>query len=281
MADRESSFDLAAAARAFGDRSEAYSKFRIAYPAALFEAIFSALGSERDRLAVDLGSGTGLSAMPLLARFKSVIAVEPDARMADRIPSGEGFPGHLEVRRETAEALELAAGSVDLVTAGTAFHWMDGPLVLRKVNRWLVPDGLLAIYSYARPVVPEPLRPIVERELQRHWNIFRHPRLLHHDYYWRVIRASRAVKNRERLEIAHAVVMTVEDLIGFFSSTSYVSAYVRSGSCPSDYLPRLQHEFAAAVGEKPFEVGFPVELILARSLRHASARGRRQVGRSG
>src|SRR5262249_35394256 len=118
---------------AFGARIEDYAKFRLAYPPALFDAIDAALAPGLRRFAVDLGSGTGLSPAQLLGRFSRVAAVEPDPRMAAQIVPRQG----LDVVVAKAEEVGFADGSVDLVTCGTAFHWMDGPRVLERAARWL------------------------------------------------------------------------------------------------------------------------------------------------
>lgn len=51
-------------------------------------------------------------------------------------------------RQCVAEELPFADGSVDLMTAMSAFHWFDRPRFLREAHRVLKPRGCLALLNY-------------------------------------------------------------------------------------------------------------------------------------
>ncbi len=241
-------------------RKEEYKKFRLSYPSWLFEEILGAVPEGRKRVAVDLGSGTGLSLAPLVEHFEHVIAVEPDARMAEQIPKQR----NLEVKVSTAESVEFPANSVDLITCGTAFYWMNGPLVLEHASRWLSQDGALAIFRYALPELPKAVAAILDREFREHWNEFRHPRLLDEEYSARVISESPVFSDKQVIVRPHYYEMDAGSFVGFFGSTSYVGAYLRSGKAHPDYLTLLREEIEESMGKNEFRVNFPTELILAR-----------------
>ncbi|MDE2148434.1 MAG: class I SAM-dependent methyltransferase [Gammaproteobacteria bacterium] len=243
----------------FGARNEAYQAFRISYPPYLFEIIERAAPNMRRTLAIDLGSGTGISTRPLLQRFDHVLAIEPDARMAEKIKPD----ARLEVRVSSSESLEAEPGSVDLVTSGTALYWMDGPKIIERMANWLHPDGEVAIYRYALPVLPSSLAEVIDREFACHWNAFRSPRLLDEDYSWRCFRETSHFRTKDMQMVSNQAIMNWRTFVGFFGSTSYVGAYLRSISASDDYTKAFEDEVRTVIGEAPFTVDFPTELILA------------------
>ena len=251
--------DVQNAALSFGRRTQAYETFRISYPPELFDLILASAPNMKHDLAVDLGSGTGISAQPLTKRFKRVIAVEPDARMAERIPKGQT----LDVRVGGAEDFRTPPGSVDLITSGTAFYWMDGPKIVSQMADWLHKDGAVAVYRYALPNIPAALAEIIDAEFREHWDQFRHPRLLDEAYSWNCFKNTPLFAKRSVRQIPHVAKMNFQTIVGFFGSTSYVGAYLRSIPDPDQYLLDLGHTVRSAMGDKPFDVDFPTELILA------------------
>lgn len=250
---------IAQAGLTFGARKEAYDAFRISYAPQLFERIASVLPADGRRLAIDVGSGTGISTGPLLDLFERVIAVEPDARMAEKI---EPRP-NLSVVIARGEDYECAAGAADLVTSGTAFYWMDGPLMIGKMARWIRPEGAVAVFRYALPILPIAVQAIIEREFAERWNRFRHERLLDEDYSWRCFRESDAFAYKSKDLIANQTEMTAARFVGFFGSTSYVGAYLRTIEDPERYLGELEEEVRSVTDGQPFTADFPTELILA------------------
>jgi trans-aconitate methyltransferase len=245
----------------FGPAASAYGAFRPEYPPALFERILEeVLVGPRER-AVDLGAGTGLSALPLCRWFREVIAVEPDAQMAAQLA---GRQTNLVVENSTAEECRVERDSADLVTSGTAFHWMDGPRVLENVAAWLRPGGTLAVYGYPFPRMAEPFRGMVRREFELHWERFRHERLREKDYTRRTIAAAARLGNVQVVAIPHVVEFSAAQLIGFFSSTSYGSAYLQTLEDPGAYLGGLENAFREASGDAMIPADFTLELILAR-----------------
>jgi len=242
----------------FGKQAGTYATFRFSYPPGLFGRIFEDLEADQFGAAVDLGSGTGLSTLAPTGRFQKVFAVEPDQDMAAQIPERT----NLEVIPSTSEQADFEKGSVDLVTCGTAFYWMDAGIILPKVARWLKPKGLLAVFRYALPTVPAEIQVILNREFNDHWNQFRDPRLLDEGSSWRAIRESPYFREQEKAVFPTNLTMTAEEFAGFWSSTSYGSAYLRSIPDPGKYLEGLMEELSVT-GKEAIEINFPAELILA------------------
>ena len=93
---------------------------------------------------LDLGAGNGRLTRALVGRFARVIAVEPHAEMRARIAVGSP---EAEVLDGTAEAIPLAAESIDAVLVGSAFHWFDQSRAVPEIARVLRPRGGLGIMA--------------------------------------------------------------------------------------------------------------------------------------
>lgn len=93
--------------------------------------------------ALDVGCGTGQSTRALQAIAERVVGVDPSRAMLDEVPAEWG----LTVLEGRGEALPIADASVDLVTAGLAFHWMKRAQFLPEARRVLRPGGHLVIYN--------------------------------------------------------------------------------------------------------------------------------------
>lgn len=129
----------------FTSRVENYVRYRPSYPHAAVELLAAECGLPREALVADIGSGTGLLAERFLAAGYRVVGVEPNAAMraaGDQLLAG--YPRFSSVAG-TAEATTLADQSVDLVTAGQAFHWFDQPRARHEFARVLRPGGFVAL----------------------------------------------------------------------------------------------------------------------------------------
>jgi SAM-dependent methyltransferase len=107
---------------------------------------------------VDLGAGTGKLTRLFVQTGAHVVAVEPLAEMRavlERVvPEAEALDG-------TAEAIPLAAGTADAVTAAQAFHWFDPARALPEIHRVLRPGGRLGLIWNSRDL-DDPLQARVE-----------------------------------------------------------------------------------------------------------------------
>lgn len=126
---RGTSFHLAA---------DAYARARPSYPA---EAVAWLLPDGSVDVA-DVGAGTGKLSAAIAATGRRVVAVDPDAGMLVKLR--EELP---DVRTEvgTAEALPLPDASVDAVTFGQAWHWVDPERAAAEAARVLRPGGTLGL----------------------------------------------------------------------------------------------------------------------------------------
>lgn len=125
-------------ATSFGRVADLYERARPGYPEAAVEWLLQGCSGR----VVDLGAGTGKLTRQLVARAGSVVAVEPDAAMRDRlavaVPAAEVLAG-------AAEDIPVADGSADAVLVAQAFHWFDTERALPEIARALRPGGVLGI----------------------------------------------------------------------------------------------------------------------------------------
>ncbi|WP_436519696.1 class I SAM-dependent methyltransferase [Actinoplanes sp. HUAS TT8] len=124
------------AAESFGVDAARYDRTRPPYPVALLERILDATPGRR---VLNAGCGTGIEARQLRDLGCDLLVVEPDPRMAD-FARATG----IEVEVAKIEDWEPAGRTFDLVTAGTAWHWIDPLAGAAKAAEVLPPGGRLA-----------------------------------------------------------------------------------------------------------------------------------------
>jgi SAM-dependent methyltransferase len=113
----------------------------------MFEYLAS-LTSSRE-LAWDCGTGNGQAALALAGHFQRVIATDASASQIEN-----AFPHEkVEYRVETSERTTISAGTVDLITVGTAVHWFDFEPFYAEVRRVAKADGLIAAWTYFFPII--------------------------------------------------------------------------------------------------------------------------------
>jgi len=90
---------------------------------------------------LDVGIGTGVSALAFQARGCRVVGVEPDARMA-ALARRRGF----EVEVAKFEDWAPAGRTFDAIVSGQAWHWVDPVVGAAKAADLLRPGGRLAVF---------------------------------------------------------------------------------------------------------------------------------------
>ncbi|HYP69230.1 MAG TPA: class I SAM-dependent methyltransferase [Thiobacillaceae bacterium] len=135
----------------FSTGSPDYAAFRPNYPPALF-AWLAGLCRRRE-LAWDCATGNGQAALELAHHFKQVIATDASAQ---QIEAAKHLPG-VEYRVAAAEASGLKTISVDLIAVAQAVHWFDLERFYAEARRVLHPGGVIALWGYGPPILPEPM----------------------------------------------------------------------------------------------------------------------------
>jgi SAM-dependent methyltransferase len=154
--------------RRFSDRVQHYVRSRPDYPRAFYTFLQTDLGLTRDWAIADIGSGTGISARPLLESGNTVYGIEPNGPM--RQAAGQylaAFP-HFKSLDATAEATTLPDHSIDLILAAQAFHWFDRTRARAEFVRVLKPGGWLVLVWNERRLDASPFLREYEALLQRY-----------------------------------------------------------------------------------------------------------------
>lgn len=126
-------------ATSFGAAAGEYDRARPEYPA---EAVRWFL-PDAPRQVADAGAGTGKLAGVLAAAGHDVVAIDPDPQMLQALSARHpGIPTLIG----TGESLPLPDASVDAVTFGQAWHWVDPLVASREVARVLRPGGALGLF---------------------------------------------------------------------------------------------------------------------------------------
>jgi SAM-dependent methyltransferase len=197
---------LHSAATSFGSHAAEYERGRPSYPAELV----SWLVPDDATTVVDVGAGTGKLTAALIAPGRTVVAVDPDAQMLDAL---RGRLPEVETREGTGESLPLTDASVDAVTFGQSWHWVDPTRGSAEAARVLRPGGVLGLLWNIRD---ERVAWVAELSA-----------VMHHSAAERLIdsggpQVAEPLGPLETREVAWERRMSVEDVVAMAASRSYV-----------------------------------------------------------
>lgn len=246
--------------KTFGQIVDTYETFRPEYPTEVFTRILAAALPPR-RALVDLGVGTGKLARGFVGAFDSIVGVEPDPVMAEKVRALEPA---IEVRMGTAEDIVFEPGTIDAVTIGHALHWMDPAAVLAQVTKWLRVKGLFAICGGGFcPPDEGAAREMVDREFEEKWADFRDPRAKK-QFPEEVLRSEPRMAVMENGTVPDPRVLTVAQYVGYCKSTSHGNAFARSLADPEGYWRDFESRLRATSPDGDLHVDFSRFLMMLR-----------------
>lgn len=126
-------------ATSFGAAVGAYDRARPGYPVAAIDWLLPQPGAK----VLDVGAGTGKLSAQLSRAGHVVLAVDPDPAMLAVL--SRRLPG-VATAVASAENLPLDDLSVDAVTFGQSWHWVDPVTASHEAARVLRPGGRLGLF---------------------------------------------------------------------------------------------------------------------------------------
>ncbi len=137
----------------FSDRVENYVKYRPHYPDEIVDYLKRENVLGADSIIADIGSGTGFSTELFLKNGNKVYGVEPNNAMRK---AGEKYLSAYKNFKSvdgTAEGTTLEPNSIDIISAGQAFHWFNHPLAKKEFQRISKPGGYLILIWNVRQFI--------------------------------------------------------------------------------------------------------------------------------
>jgi SAM-dependent methyltransferase len=131
------------AGRVFGEIAEVYDRVRKPYPAALFDDVLEYAGGATR--ALEVGAGTGRATVAFAEKGVSVVAVEPDPRMAEVLRRRVARVDGVEVERCTFEEYRPAE-RFGLMFSAEAWHWTTPETRWELTRAALADGGTLALF---------------------------------------------------------------------------------------------------------------------------------------
>jgi SAM-dependent methyltransferase len=189
---------------------------------------------------LDLGCGTGQLLLQLADFFESTVGMDPEPDMlreARRAARERGVLNAEWIRGSSTELREVepALGRFDLVTIGTAFHFMDPRATLAELQR--ITDGGVAVLYNGTPMWlhPDPwaraVRGVLESRLGRVGDT---------DFTAVALRAAEEVMR----ELGYAEVERWEHVHEERVDTEFVAGHILSATS-SDQIPTAEREHFA------------------------------------
>lgn len=129
----------------FSNRVENYVRYRPAYLPQIVTDLERNSLLRNNFIIADIGSGTGISTKLFLSEGYKFLGVEPNKEMRDAAETFLKEFDKFQSVNGSAEATGLNPNSVDLITAGQAFHWFDRKSSKIEFQRILRPGGHVAL----------------------------------------------------------------------------------------------------------------------------------------
>ena len=131
--------------RLFGSDPAGYDRARPGHPARVYEVLVDRCGLVEGAAVLEVGPGTGQATRRLLELGAApLVAVEPNVQLAAHLSNA--FGERVDVRETTIEEASLPAGSFELATAASSFHWVDEEVGLGRIFDALRPGGWVALW---------------------------------------------------------------------------------------------------------------------------------------
>ncbi|WP_426492718.1 class I SAM-dependent methyltransferase [Hymenobacter sp. 102] len=232
----------------FSSQADLYARYRIDYPAELYQWLLPQVPGRA--AAWDCATGNGQVAAVLAGHFAQVDATDISAAQLSKAPQRP----NIRYQTSKAEHTPFGGDGFDLVTVAQALHWFDMDAFNAEARRVLRPGGVLAEWGYNLLSISPELDPLVRHfhddTMRPYWD----------DNRWHI------VDEYARLPFPFAGVQTARFAVRRQWSAEWLLNYLRTWSSVANYQQQHQQdpvlqiagELTRLWGPGEREVVFPV-----------------------
>jgi ubiquinone/menaquinone biosynthesis C-methylase UbiE len=254
----------------FASTAPYYARYRPAYDSAFYDLLVERFGLDGSQTVLDLGTGTGVIALPLARHVARVIAVDPEPGMLTEGRKASASRGVANIDWRLGDSTKLSSMNLQgilFTVMGASFHWTRRDELLRDLNACIAPGGAVVLASGGAPgdIEPAPWLQVVAdvrsrylgRERRAGSGVYNHPSDRHQDVLGR--------SAFSKLETAHwdrILTRTVDDVVGWLFSLSYNSP-AQLGSEKDAFERDVRKELLFTQPDGQFEEVVRTEAIIA------------------
>ena len=129
----------------FSNRVENYIKYRPGYPEDIVAFLAGEINFNPSWIVADIGSGTGILSRLFLDNGNSVFGIEPNNEMRKAGEKQLSNYKYFKSITGSSENTGLKTNSINLISAGQAFHWFDFQKSKEEFKRILKKNGYISL----------------------------------------------------------------------------------------------------------------------------------------